>query len=460
MSSVQTANEEPAAVPTRTGQSGLASTLKVLIGRSGTIALTICTGILTARALKPQGRGELAAMILWPIFLSQAFTLGLPSSLLYSLCLKRFKDRSLIGTAMLLGLLLSGITTILGVVLLPLWLVHYPAEDVRMAQWFMISTPATILLLIGRSALEARGRFGTSSFLYISAPIFNVIGLLGLLFSHSFTPIAAAWVYVLSGIPPLAIILANLWFDLVPVWQDVPKAVGGLLSYGLRSYGIDLCGSLSQYVDQALVLKLLMPAEMGSYVVALSLSRIINVVFTSVTAVLFPRAVNQDLLSNLRLSVRSLIASLMVAIPASTCLVLFAGFALRLLYGKEYAVATGLLKILILEAIISGSVTVMSQLFMAIGRPGTVTLLQVAGLVTAIPLMTVLVPRWGAEGAGVALVISAVLRSFLLWLSYRRILPTLEGPVHHLVWTETRHIVRTQGASLLRWSKALRQPAV
>jgi O-antigen/teichoic acid export membrane protein len=440
--------------------SGLASTIKVLVSRSGVIALTMCTGILTARALKPEGRGELAAMILWPVFLAQAFTLGLPSSLLYSLCKKKTSDRSLIGTAMLLGLILSAITTIAGVVLLPRWLVNYPAADVRMAQWFMISTPATILLLIGRSALEARGKFGTSSFLYLSAPLFAVVGLVALLVSHRFTAISAAWVYVLSGIPPLVIILYGLWKDLWPRGSDIPGVVRELMSYGIRSYGIDLCGSLAQYVDQALVLKLLMPAEMGSYVVALSLSRIINVIFTSVTAVLLPKAVNQDLASNLRLSLRALIASLMLAIPCSTALLLGSGTALHLLYGKEYLIANGLLKILICEAILSGSVTVMSQLFMAIGRPGTVTLLQVAGLATAIPMMTVLVPRFGSAGAGIALVISAVLRAFLLWLSYRRILPAMRVPVHHQIWDEVRHIVRTQGEMLARLSRPSRQPSV
>jgi O-antigen/teichoic acid export membrane protein len=440
--------------------SGFASTIKVLIGRSGVVALTMCTGILTARALKPQGRGELAAMILWPVFLAQAFTLGLPSALLYSLCRKKGEDRSLIGTAMLLGLILSAITTIAGVLLLPHWLGNYPPEDVRMAQWFMISTPATILLLIGRSALEARGQFGTSSFLYLSAPLFAVLGLIVLLIAGVFTPISAAWVYVLSGVPPLIVILHGLWKDLMPRRGHIASVVRELLSYGIRSYGIDLCGSLAQYVDQALVLKLLMPAEMGSYVVALSLSRTINVIFTSVTAVLLPRAVNQDLATNLRLSLRALVASLMLALPCSIVLLLGSGLALHVLYGKEYLVANGLLKILIFEAILSGAVTVMSQLFMAIGRPGTVTLLQVAGLATAIPFMMVLVPRFGSEGAGMALVISAILRSFLLWLSYRRILPAIEAPILQQVWDEVRHVGRSQAALLSRWTKLSRQPSV
>jgi len=448
-SETQVAEASEAAAPGLA--TGTSSTIKALVGRGGQIALNMASGILTARALKPDGRGELAAMILWPIFLSGAFTIGIPSALLYSIRLKAISARNLIGTAMLLGLILSLFTAAAGIFLLPLWLVHYSPEVVRMAQWFMITTPNSILLYIGRAALEARGRFGMSSVLTLSPPCFIVLSLLLLLPFHFLTPISAACVYVLSGILPLVLILFQLRHELIPQAQSIPGATKALLSYGVRSYGIDLCGTLSQYVDQALVLKLLSPADMGSYTVALSLSRMINIGFTSVAAVLFPKAINQDLKTSYRMSLRALVASLMLAVPAALVLLFCARLALRVLYGREYDIATGLLKILILEAILSGCITVMSQTFMAIGRPGTVTLLQSAGLATAIPLVAFLVPRYGSEGAGAALVISALIRGFLLWLSYRKLLPDPGAPIHRQMWIETRHIVRTHGAPLVRW---------
>ena len=63
-----------------------------------------------------------------------------------------------------------------------------------------------------------------------------------------------------------------------------------LLQYGIRSYGIDLLGTLALQVDQVLVVSLLSADAMGSYVVVLSLSRMLNVFQTSVVMVLFPKA--------------------------------------------------------------------------------------------------------------------------------------------------------------------------
>ena len=445
-------NQSAVAAPTEAQTElpgGLSSVVKSLAGRCGMIALNCGTGILTARALKPVGRGELAAMILWPVFLSQAFTLGLPSSVLYALRRGRMQGRTLVGTSMLIGLILSVLTTLTGVLILPHWLNHYPAEVVRLGQWFMLTTPMTILLIIGRSALEARGKFGTSSFALLCAPLQVAFGLLLLLTFHRLTPLSAGWAYVLSGFPPIVIVLIHLRGELLPVWSEVSQAARELLSYGLRSYGIDLCGSLSQYVDQALVVGMLSPAAMGSYTVALSLSRMMNVPFTSAAAVLFPKAMNRELQSSFALSLRALVGSLAIAVPAATLVLFGGGIALRLLYGREYAVAQGLLRILVLEALISGSITVMSQIFMAIGKPGTVTTLQAAGVATSIPLIAVLVPHWGAAGAGFALLLSALLRAALLWGSFRRLLPRSEDSMWKLFINEARYMSGKYSAKFL-----------
>jgi O-antigen/teichoic acid export membrane protein len=63
---------------------------------------------------------------------------------------------------------------------------------------------------------------------------------------------------------------------------------------------------------------------------------------------------------------------------------------------------------------------VMSQSFMAMGRPGTVAALQGISLAVAIPFLLILVPRFGTVGAGVALLGTAMLRLVLLLGCYVR----------------------------------------
>jgi hypothetical protein len=70
------------------------------------LGLQAGTGILTARTLQPTGRGELAAMILWPLFMASITTLGLPSSLIYYLRRKPEERERLIANGLLMAAVL------------------------------------------------------------------------------------------------------------------------------------------------------------------------------------------------------------------------------------------------------------------------------------------------------------------------------------------------------------------
>jgi O-antigen/teichoic acid export membrane protein len=95
---------------------------------------------------------------------------------------------------------------------------------------------------------------------------------------------------------------------------------------------------------------------------------------------------------------------------------------LSLLYGREYRSATAVLDILILEMIVTGATLVLTRPHMALGRPGFVTLVQSSGLALSLPLLVVMVPRWGVLGASCALLSASIVRFVLGLASFRFIL--------------------------------------
>jgi O-antigen/teichoic acid export membrane protein len=116
--------------------------------------------------------------------------------------------------------------------------------------------------------------------------------------------------------------------------------------------------------------------------------------------------------------------------------------ALSLLYGAEYRTASTVLRILVLEVILSGATLVLSQAFMALGRPGVVTALQVTGLVLTIPLMILLVPRYGIVGAGIALLVSTTSRFILVLLSFPLFLK-MQVPAFLPKWQDVNYMTST-----------------
>ena len=386
------------------------------------IVLNAATGILSARALRAAGRGELAAMILWNVLLANAFTFGIPSALTYQLRKNPDKQSELVGTALVLGLLTSAFAMLVGFIGMKHWIPQYSEEVIFYSRFFLLNIPIFGGALIGRAAIESGGDFKTSNLSLTIAPLLTLAGLIALMLFHAFTPVTAAWMYVGAGVPSFLLITWRLIRAYAPTIHHLGDSARLLMSYGVRSYGIDLCGTMAFYVDQALVIHLLDPRLMGAYVVALSLSRMLNAFHTAVAMVLFPRIASQPTAVILDLTGRAVRSTTMLT---ATCGLLIAAFGpalLGLLYGAEYRGAGGVVRILVVEVVLSGVAQVLSQAFMALGRPGLVTSLQVIGLLMTIPLMLVLIPRFSVEGAAGALLISTSVRLAFVLVSFQRVL--------------------------------------
>jgi O-antigen/teichoic acid export membrane protein len=401
------------------------------------VGISAATGIITARALLPAGRGELAAMILWPVFLANTVTFGFPSALTFQMRSSPRKASELLGAAFLLAILTSVIAMGLGLAFMHSWIPQYSSKTILYAQILLISTPLTSLLNVGRSAFLARSDFSAANGLLACSPTLTLVLLIAFFLTHLLTPYTAAIAYVPVGVVPVGWMIWRLWQIFQPSLKGFRSSARLLFSYGVRSYGIDLCGTMALYVDQAIVVRFLMPDMMGIYVVALSLSRMLNAFHTSVIMVLFPKAVSQPPESVREMTGRAMRMSTLLTACAALGIASFGGPLLGLIYGAEYRSAGPVLRVLVVEVILAGATLVLGQAFMALGRPGIVTALQVMGLLFVVPLMLILVPRYGIMGAGIALLISTtvrflfVLASFPLFLKMRvpSILPQWEDAV-------------------------------
>jgi Membrane protein involved in the export of O-antigen and teichoic acid len=425
-----------------TPRHGFRSVVQAVASKVGILGLQAGTGILTARMLKPEGRGELAAMILWPLFIASLTTLGVPSALIYHLRHHPERKANLVTNAFIMSATMGTIAAIVTALILPLWLHQYSRTIVRFAEIFLITVPLCSVTLAGRAALEAEHDFSGSNAIQILTPFSTLVVLIGLLIFHRLDAYTAAVAYIIAALPSFWLMVRRIRNAGVEVGRVSVEIGKQLLSYGVRSYGVDLLGTLALQVDQVLVVSLLSAGAMGSYVVVLSLSRMLNVFQTSVVMVLFPKAAGHSKDAVLAMTGRAVRIS-GLATAACGLIVCTAGPALLgLLYGAEYVTATGALRILVLEATLSGVVFVLAQAFMALNHPGVVTILQALGLSLSIPLMIWLIPKYGIYGAAVALLTSTVARLLFVSVGFRIFLKTAAPSL----WPEWRDIRFVSGA--------------
>ena len=405
------------------GKEGLTASIQTLLVSVAILGVNILTGIITARVLGPEGRGQQEAIALWPIFLARVFTLGLPSSLIYNLKKTPNQASQLFSATLLTALGAGALAAGIGFVFVPYWLDNYSAGVVRSAQLLMLLAPAVLLDEVYTSALRVQREFRTYNIIRWLRPLSTLALLLIFTLLGRLTPLSAGFSYVVPSLPIAIWLLSYLWKFYAPVWRGLRGAFTRLLSYGIRSYG-DLLGNLTMQLEKVFVIGLLSAPSMGLYVVSLSLSRMLNVFQTAVVAVLFPKAAGASTEKAVEMAGRAVRVSTAVTTVSAVGLGVLGPWVLKLLYGAEFQEATNLMRLLIANSVVDGTIWVLAQAFMATGRPGWVTIFQSVGLAFSIPLLFLFVPKFGLLGAGFALLCASIVRFGFVAAAYPLVLKT------------------------------------
>jgi O-antigen/teichoic acid export membrane protein len=380
--------------------------------------LNVASGILTARTLAPAGRGALAAIIMWPQFLAFAMTLGIPVATVYSI--KRNPDaaREIAGTSLVMSVAVGLLAALVGFTIIPYSLHTYPAPTIWLARFWVTVTPLELIAVTLIAQVQAADAFSYYNLYRFLSPLSVLVVLVIEHLLGRLTIAGAAFAYLLAGTPATIWIGVWVWRHYRPVYRSLVTTSRLLLSYGVRAWGADLMGTISNQVDRILVVGLLNPEAMGLYIIAQSAAGVLAALPTAVAPIALPRAASLDTDGIVALTGRAVRATFYVMVTASIPLLLVGGWLLKLVYGAKFAGASVVLPFLVVEAVMDGLTSVLAQAFLAAGFPGIVSMLQGCGLLTSIPLLLWMIPRFGLRGAGCALMISTLCRFLMVLFSF------------------------------------------
>jgi O-antigen/teichoic acid export membrane protein len=414
------------------GSSGFAAVVQTGVATVLVLGINVATGIVSARVLGPQGRGELSALLLCPQFLSFLFALGLPSSAIVTVKRNPEDASALMGAALLLSALMGVVAAATGFVAMPKLLRQYDASLITVARALLVFVTLGVTSTVLMAALQVRDRFVTYNRIRFWQSVLVLLGLVGLALMHAFRPVTGALAYVLPALPFFA---WSLWW----VWREFRPRLSGwrvrartLLSYGWRVHVVDTWNTLFGQIDKIILVAVLMPAAFGIYVVVFNLSRLVTTFAISTIPVLLPRTSGKSTPEVLAATSHSFTAMSLLTLAAVLCFALFGGVALRLVYGHQFASGYWVLVILAVEAALTGGALVLQQPYLVLDRPGAVAAFQGVGLSAAAMLVYALGSRLGLEGAAAGLLIGTCVRfvlthcgfSWLLGVQAPRLMPT------------------------------------
>jgi O-antigen/teichoic acid export membrane protein len=374
-----------------------------LFTSSAVQGLNVITGILLARALGPQGRGELTAVLLWPLVLAVVGSLGITESATYYAARGTTSAGTLVGTLVALGIAQSAVLVGIGALVLPTVLANHSASTINSARLFLAVIPLSLLSLYLMGLLNGLHRYGWFQALRFLVVAGTVTGLVICRLADALTVRKAVVVYLAAHLLTLAVAVVAIAKSETGDLRLDRGVLRELLVYGLKSHSSNVPSMLNERLDQLVISIFLAPARLGLYVIAVTMTSVTNLIGSSVSFVAFP-AVARIAPGDERTAAarRFVVFTVLISAAFTIPFILFTGPLIALLFGEAFSGATNVCRILLVAAVALSTTRAVGAILKAINRPLDAGIAETLALVVTVAALAVLLPTMGIMGAGVA----------------------------------------------------------
>lgn len=383
--------------------------------------INVATGVLAARLLGPVGRGELAAVFLWPSLLAGIGILGLHEAVAYAGAARSLMEKRIFGSSMVLGVLLAVPLVVIGIAAFPIIYDDFRPEVLDVALLYLAFVPLNLLTLFPTSLLQGTMQLKSWNFLRVQVHAVYLVGMLLLWLTDAISVrnmaiamLAANFINLVVG---YGLCAKRNWLSFRP---DL-EAMRTLLRYGVKVH-LGLMGRLANlWLDQAFIALLLTAADLGHYVVAATVARGIGMVATPVELVAFPKIAAEPRAEvKAQLFCRYMKLNFLLVLPAGIALAILTPWILSFIFGPAFLPSAPVAYVLILANVILTGTLMLSAALKAYDRAMLIAKVEGFDVLVTVIALSVLVPTRGIEGAAYAMLIVNVFTFVLLAVWVRR----------------------------------------
>ncbi len=366
-------------------------------------ALGVMTGVLAARLLGAEGRGELAAIQLWPSAIGTIAMIGLPEALVYFSAREPAHTGRWVGSAVSLALVSSVLFAAVGYLVMPVVLNAQPPEVVEAARWYLVLVPLYALVGMPYHALRGRQEFAAWNALRLLPGLGWLVVLV------------LAWVIGKAEPRWLAgAYLAMLAALFLPVTMVLRQRVGGpyrpkirdwrpLMRFGLPSAGSGLPQVIYSRLDQLALAALLPTSSLGLYAVAVTWGSAVVPLLNAIGSATFPRiAADGESDRQWETLAKAVRMAVLVALALGMLMLAATPWAIPLVFGPEFGKAVPAAAVFVVGGMVCGITQVMEEGLRGLGRPRAVLRAELTGAVVMALVLWLLLPAGGLTGAALA----------------------------------------------------------
>lgn len=379
--------------------------------------MLVVTGPFLARLLGPAGRGDLAALMLWPVVLVQLGGLGIPAALTYYVSRGARRDETM---RRALGFAATQAAVLIALQVLVVLLVFDDrGPGVHDGALLTIAAvPGLLAHEYGLAVLQSRSDLRRFNVLRVLPTALFMIAVIALfLTSAGLVAVVLSWVAAATSIGAITFTLAFARRTSASDGDEPAPRGRELLSFGLR--GILSANSATDIVrPEQIALVLFLPSRaLGLYVVALAITNLPYFIAKAVGLVAFPAVARQgEPVAARRVAWRYLWVIGAVAGAIVILLLLTAAILIPFFFGEEFRESVELAYILLGGAFFTAIRRVGAECMRGRGQPGAGTTAEVAAIVWLIGGLAILIPTVGLTGVAIALATSQLASLLLLSL--------------------------------------------
>jgi O-antigen/teichoic acid export membrane protein len=377
---------------------------RTLITNFGLAALGLMNSVLLSRWLGPEGRGEVAAAMLWPTLLVYLSSLGLIAAILYYSAQPDSEPQRIFSSGIALASIQSSVAILVGFATLHWLLRSQSASVVGAGKLYLFVIPLSLIVQYGVSILQGRMRISAFNRLRAILPAGYFIGTVVLMLFGQLTLLNIIILHLALNVIVLACTLVSLGDLGVRLGFNIDgRLAKRMMQYGLRVHVGNISGLANLSLDQVLMAAWLPPAYLGLYVVAVSAAGVSQVFSQAVQMVLTP-SITQKETQPERVAVlqgvfrRYWLLSFVITLAIGAVLPV----AIPLVFGSQFKEAIWPAEVLLAGAFLIGAKEVLAGGAQSLGNPWLGSKAQLWALVVTGVLLYFLLPTMGIMGAAIA----------------------------------------------------------
>jgi O-antigen/teichoic acid export membrane protein len=384
---------------------------------STSMAIQACgaaTGILTARLLGPAARGELAAVILWPVILSNLGLMGCNWVLAREVAKEPERECDWVTVGVAVGLATALLYLLAGYFLIPLLLPPDKRYLLPVARLCLLLIPLDIFNQILLAVEHGRMRWRRYNFLRFSFSLFYLI----LIVSIGVTRRSQVRWFVSAFLAShLLAVLLRFWIQRRSLCAGNLRLDGcrHLLRAGVPFFGATISNLVSLQLDTILVVSMLNTEAAGIYAVAGVFANGQSSVGDALGITSFAVLSNEkNMESREKIITETFRQSALVSCGVGLVLSCLIPFLVVPLFGFEFSGAIWPAVVLALAAFLTASSNVLNQGLRGAGRPHAGLLGQLFGTAVMGLAGLFLLRRFGLMGMAFVVLISACAQLLVL----------------------------------------------